>query len=141
MNKCIIALTIATLLNAVGMSEPLPWRDPTKNSVNRLEARCIMVPCESAAKSLAIAKGELKRTESKYLESLNGEWDFKWKHTFSADWEKFGKIAVPGCWQLQGEYDPPLYTNARYPIKWSKDGDPTGEPEKWFTSYYYRNPV
>lgn len=25
-------------------------------------------------------------------------------------------IEVPGCWQLQGDYDPPIYTNIKYPF-------------------------
>ena len=119
-----------------------PWRDPRVSSINRMEARSIMVPCESAEKALAIARGEACRTSSKYIESLDGEWDFKWKHTVdAADWEKSARIKVPGCWQLQGEYDPALYTNVTYPIAGFKEGDPMAEPPKHFTSHYFRNPV
>ena len=119
-----------------------PWRDPTVNSINRLGARAIMVPCESRETAIAIAKGEKPRTASKWLESLNGNWDFKWKHTIDASaWEKSAKISVPGCWQLQGDYDPALYTNVVYPIHGFETGDPMTEPPGWFTSHYYRNPV
>ena len=118
------------------------WRDPGVFEQNRLPARSIMVPCESAKTALAIAKGEKLRTESKWLQSLNGTWDFKWKHNIDAqDWEKTAEIAVPGCWQLQGEYDPALYTNSTYPIYGWDEGDPMVEPPKHYTSYKFRNPV
>lgn len=119
-----------------------PWRDPTVFEINRLPARAIAVPCESEEMALAIARGERPRTDSKWLESLNGEWDFKWKHTIDAPaWEKTGKITVPGCWQLQGDFDPPLYVNQRFPIAGYQKGDPMETPPKDYTSFYYRNPV
>ena len=75
-----------------------PWRDPTVNSINRLGARAVVVPCESRDTAIAIAKGEKPRDASRWLESLNGAWDFKWKHNVDAPgWEKSAKIAVPGC--------------------------------------------
>ena len=118
------------------------WRDPGVTQRNRLPARAVMVPCESKATALAVAKGEKPRTESKWLKSLNGEWDFKWKHDFYAkEWEKTAKIAVPGCWQLQGKYDPALYTNAIYPVHGWNEGDPYVEPPKEYTSHHFRNPV
>lgn len=136
----------AAFLAALGVvsvgSAKEPWRDPNVNSINRLEARCIMVPCESAEKALLIAKGEALRYESKYLKLLNGTWTFKWKHNvYETNWEKSAKIEVPSCWQLQGDYDPPLYSNVPYPIAGFKEGDPMVEPKKEYTSHYYRNPV
>ena len=132
----------AVALMAVSASAKEMWRDPGVNEKNRLPARAVSVPCESKALALAIAKGERPRTDSKWLESLNGEWDFKWKHNIDEkDWEKSAKIAVPSCWQLQGEYDPALYTNVPYPIAGWAEGDPMKEPPKNYTSHYYRNPV
>ena len=134
--------TVCVALAAVGLNAKEIWQDPTRFEINRLPARSVMVPCESAETALAIAKGEKARTESKWLQSLNGTWGFKWKHNIDvADWEKTAEIAVPGCWQLQGEYDPALYTNVTYPIHGWNEGDPMVEPPKHFTSYYYRNPV
>lgn len=119
-----------------------PWRTPAVNSINRLEARAIAVPCETEALALAVAKGEKPRTASKWIKSLNGTWDFKWKSSIlQNEWEKECAIAVPGCWQLQGDFDPPLYTNSKYPIPNLGNGDPMGVPDKKFTSYRYRNPV
>ncbi len=138
MKKTMFVLALAAM--SAGAKEI--WQDPTVFEKNRLPARAVVVPCESEETALAIAKGEKQRTDSQWIESLNGTWDFKWKHNITEEkWEKETKIAVPGCWQLQGEFDPPNYTNARYPIAGFKTGDPMQEPPKDFTSYYYRNPV
>ncbi len=136
----VVGCLFACVASATG--EKAPWRDPTVTSMNRLPARAIAVPCERADLSLAIAKGEKCRTASKWLVSLDGEWDFKWKHNITVtDWEKTAKIKVPGCWQLQGDYDPALYVNYRYPLAGYRTGDPMVEPPKYYTSYKYRNPV
>ena len=141
-NALLCSALAAIALGVQAEGQKAPWRDPTVRSINRLPARAVVVPCESAETALAIAKGEKCRTESKYLVSLDGTWGFKWKHNVDvADWEKSGAIAVPGCWQLQGEYDPALYTNVTYPIAGYKVGDPMSEPPKHYTSYKYRNPV
>ena len=140
MRNTIVAMALLATAASAGAKEI--WQDPTRFEVNRLPARSIMVPCESAETALAIAKGEKLRTESKWLQSLNGTWGFKWKHNIDvADWEKTAEIAVPGCWQLQGEYDPALYTNVTYPIHGWNEGDPMVEPPKQYTSYKFRNPV
>ena len=130
------------LAGAVVSAQTPPWATPEVNSINRLPARAIAVPCESATKALMIARGDLPRTESAWLQSLNGAWGFKWKHTVDyPNWEKEGDIVVPGCWQLQGNYDPPLYTNMPYPIADDGTGNPMLEPPKHYTSHRYRNPV
>ena len=134
--------SLALMLFAAAAATTPPWATPEVNSINRLPARGIAVPCESPTKALMIAQGELPRTESKYLKSLNGTWGFKWKHTVDAPhWEKEGEIKVPGCWQLQGDYDPALYTNATFPIRNDGTGNPMLEPPERYTSHWYRNPV
>ena len=115
----------AAALDAGATSVPPPWEDPELNAINRLPARSIVIPCESEEKAIAIAKLEQPRESSAYIESLNGEWNF----TFYPNYEAAGAdansqlstlnsklISVPGCWQLQGDYDPPLYVNDRYPF-------------------------
>lgn len=139
--KTALFVFAAAVLTFAQAQQKAPWADPGVNSINRLPARAIAVPCESAEKALKIAKGELARTESKWLELLNGTWDFKWKHNVDAQWEKSTKIKVPGCWQLQGDFDPPLYVNVTYPIAGYKEGNPMAEPPKHFTSRRFRNPV
>ena len=134
------AAAVALAALAAGAKEI--WRDPTVFEKNRLPARPVMVPCESRETALAIARGEKPRTASKWLMSLNGTWDFRWKHCITAEaWEKESKIEVPGCWQLQGDFDPALYSNMTYPIAGYKEGDPMAEPPENYTSRRFRNPV
>ncbi len=134
--------SVALILFAAAAATTPPWADPKVSSINRLPARGVAVPCESPTKALMIAKGDLQRTESKWLKSLNGVWGFKWKHTVDAPhWEKEGTIKVPGCWQLQGDYDPAVYTNSTYPINDYRTGDPMVEPPAGYTSHWFRNPV
>ena len=119
-----------------------PWEDPAVNEINRLPARAISIPCESEQMAFDITQMERPKGDSRWIIPLSGEWDFKWKSaTAVPDWEKVAKILVPGCWQLQGDYDPPLYSNQPYPI--AKDAPRvTKEPaDKSWTSYRYRNPV
>ena len=69
---------------------------------------------------------------SKYILSLDGEWDFlivdsprdlpdDLNHS-SSDSLEWGKIQVPGNWELQG-YGKPIYLNTPYPFKDSKGDD------------------
>ena len=119
-----------------------PWEDPSVNEINRLPARTMSIPCESEDLAVDIAQGTCPKDDSRWVLPLNGEWDFKWKSaTAVPDWEKTAKIRVPSCWQLQGDYDPALYSNVTYPI--AKDAPRvTKEPDdKTWTSYKYRNPV
>lgn len=127
-------------VDAAFEANPTPWKDPQVNAINRLEARAVMIPCESEQMAIDIAQRYADRHESKWVESLNGEWNFRWKRAMNRDWEKTAKIRVPGCWQLQGEYDPPLYVNKIYPIAKAAP-DPTVDPPRAFTSFEYRSPV
>ena len=118
-----------------------PWQDPQVNSMNRLPARAMSFPAETEQMAIDIAQWRKPKDASRWVISLDREWDFKWKRTPDREWEKEGKIKVPSCWQLQGEYDPPLYTNVKYPLAFDGSGDPMKEPPKEFTSFEHRNPV
>ena len=141
MRSLLAMLAVLAAIGAVS-AEPEPWRNPRVNSINRLPARGVFFPAESEQLALAI-NGHTKASDtSMWIRSLNGEWDFAWKHNYDVkEWERRCKIEVPGCWQLQGDFDPPLYTNVPYPFAYDVNGDPTKEPPKDYTSYYYRNPV
>jgi hypothetical protein len=119
---------------------PPYWEDEQVNRVNTLEVRDELIPFASEADAVKWSDMEAEREASPFVMSLNGEWDFKWKKRPDIDWEKSAKIAVPGCWQLQGDYDPPLYTNYNYPhvnhAPHIMEAPPTN-----FTQYVYRNPV
>ena len=118
-----------------------PWQDPAVNEINRLPARNLVIPCETEEIAIGIARGEKSKYESRYAMSLNREWDFKWKPSPEGEWLKTAKIAVPGCWQLQGAYDPPLYVNTRYPIGFDGTGDPMVKPPDGYTAEKFPNPV
>ncbi len=135
------SVLLAALIAASATSGLPPWRDTSVNEINRLPARTLLVPCESEETALDLAQGYQKKTASRWVKSLNGEWGFKWKPNPDGDWQKEARIAVPGCWQLQGDFDPPLYTNVTYPLAFDGSGDPMVEPPKSYTSYAMRNPV
>ena len=91
------ALTIGIATSLVAGNGKEPWRDPTVSSINRLPARAIAVPCENAEKALAVAKGEADVSVSKWILSLDGEWDFQWKaNVYDKDFAKKGKITAGG---------------------------------------------
>lgn len=89
------------------------------------------------------------RTNSSFFQLLNGTWKFKWvKNPVEAvlqdfyliqyDVSEWDNIDVPGNWQLQGNYDPPVYTNIKHPFKVDpphvpKDYNPTGLYRTTFT--------
>ena len=118
-----------------------PWQDPSVNSINRLPARAMAFPSETEQLAIDIAQWKQPREASRWVQCLDREWDFKWKRSPDADWEKSGRIVVPSCWQLQGEYDPSLYVNATYPLAFDGSGNPMLDPPKDYTSFSFRNPV
>ena len=105
-----------------GKSFKVPWQDESVSSINRLPARSAVRPCSKDGRE--------------YVLSLDGEWDFEWKN---GDERRKGKINVPGCWQLQGEYDPPQYTNMTYPFAFDPPNVESEPPAGW-TSHRFRNP-
>ena len=139
--KTIISISLAFVGVCSFAAGLEPWQDPQVNEINRLPARTLIVPCETEDIAIGVANGEKSKYDSRYVMSLNREWAFKWKPSPEQEWQKECKIAVPGCWQLQGDYDPPLYSNSQYPIGFDSTGNPMIEPPKEYTSYKYRNPV
>ena len=126
------------------------WENPYVTSSNRLPARAVFVPASSLEEAVDIAYLRKPRTASKWVLSLDGEWNFEWQpwpegyrrveHVERVDEKKSGKIIVPGCWQLQGDYDPPIYTNVRFPhVK--NPPYVMQEPPTNYTAFVYRNPV
>lgn len=107
------------------------YENPLKTSENRLAPTSYYIP----------------EGVSEYM-LLNGEWDFAY---FSRDIdiperiEKWDKIPVPSCWQLQG-YENPNYTNVNYPYPcdppYVPDDNPCGvyrrefELDKWGKIYF-----
>ncbi|MBQ3746686.1 MAG: beta-galactosidase, partial [Kiritimatiellae bacterium] len=88
----------------------------------------------------AWANLERPREDSPYVMSLNGDWEFEWRARPDSAAVRRGRIAVPGCWQLQGDYDPPIYTNYTYPHV-NNPPHIMEDPPTNFTQYVYRNPL
>lgn len=131
--------------------ETLPdWADHAIVGYNKEPGRSSdTFPYADRAQALA---GE--RAASPWCCLLNGAWKFRWAANpagvpqgFQAptyddgDWEV---LQVPGNWQLQGKYDPPIYVNVRYPfpvddeLSVPQEDNPTGcyrtrftVPEDW----------
>ena len=132
----------STLLLSCAASAAEPWEDPQVNAINRLPARGVAVPCETEQLSFDILQQKRPKSDSRWILPLAGDWDFSWKRSPEiADWEKTARLAVPGCWQLQGVFDPPLYTNSRYPIAMDAPRVSAPPADTNWTAWAYRNPV
>lgn len=104
------------------------WQaDPGVFQVNREPASTALVPYRDEHAALA---GSF--SDSPYYRSLNGRWKFHWSKNYDerpadfhrADYDDsgWGRIIVPGNWELQG-HDEPIYLNVKYP--WTGYEDPT----------------
>ena len=99
--------------------------------INCEEPRAYYIPYESERKAF-----EGRRESSAYFTSLNGEWDFGYYRSFEDIEDDFigapltEKIDVPSCWQTYTGrgYDPPLYSNLRYPFPVDPPYLPAGNP-------------
>ena len=140
--KAKTALFAAALSTGAALFAAEPWEDPAINEINRLPPRAISIPCETEQLAFDILRMDKAKGASRWVIPLAGEWGFKWKRsTATADWEQSTTLLVPGCWQLQGAFDPPLYTNSRYPIAMDAPRVTAPPADTNWTSYAYRNPV
>ena len=90
-----------------------------------------------------------KEKECKEIVSLDGQWYFHWSrkpeerpadfYRENYDVSQWGKIAVPGNWQMQG-YGTPIYININYPFVKARPSVTAEPPQDW-TAYENRNPV
>lgn len=95
-----------------------PWNDPLVNNINRNEPVSDFFGYESRE----LSDKNDKSLSARYL-SIEGDWKFNWVPNanerpldfFSPtlDDSKWGKMPVPGCWELNG-YGFPVYTNIKY---------------------------
>ena len=147
-------LKIANILWLIGMAttvsaQSVPdWENPAVFRINNEPAHATLMPYADMISAKTFEHGK-----SAFFLSLNGAWKFKYlKNPFEtpvdfpapafpdASWDK---IEVPGNWQLQGKYDPPVFANIKHPFRVDPprvphDDNPTGLyrttfhiPEKW----------
>ena len=121
------------------------WENLAVSSVSTEPAHASYLPFASIT--------EIAFGNSSQVKYLNGTWKFLYvknpSHVPPAFYKndynisKWDNIHVPGNWQLQGNYDPPVFTNIKYPFDPNppfvpKDYNPTGLykttfrlPENW----------
>lgn len=133
---------LALLLPALsGFAAGRPWwNDPAANNAGTEAPHAHFIPYPSAA--LAEAGGE-----SPCVIGLNGPWSFRYVENPNAapdgfyaagyDTSQWDEISVPGNWQLQGDYDPPVFTNIKYPFP----ADPPHAPQEYNPTGLYRKTV
>ncbi len=96
------------------------WENPEVFAINTEPGHATFVPFPTAEAALAGGPAD-----SPLVESLNGNWKFRWVRTVderpqgfqdpSFDVSGWEEIDVPSNWQMRG-YDIPLYSNTRYPF-------------------------
>src|SRR5664279_3396799 len=117
--SCAFLLTI-NLVAQNAATAPPDWENPQVFGINKEPGRATFTPFPD--ESSAIAKDE----PSKFVESLNGAWNFNWVKSpdlrpvdfYKPDFDvnSWKEIPVPSNWEMHG-YGTPIYTNVTYPFK------------------------
>lgn len=148
---CLLAL--AALFPATGIAQTaeeavptgLEWQQEQNLSFNKEAPRAFSMTFSDVESALKILP-----ENSKWWQSLDGEWKFNWakdpdhrpKDFFKPGYDvsAWKNIRVPSSWQQQG-YGVPLYANQPYPFERNWPYVMTEPKDKTFTSYEERNPV
>ncbi len=119
------------------------WQDPTIFNIGQTPPHANFIPFPNQ-KSQQNAK---TRTDSPFLQSLNGKWKFNWsrcpadrpKDFYKNDYdiENWDEISVPANWEIEG-HGIPIYVNDRYPFEKNPphiplDYNPVGSYKRNFT--------
>ncbi len=134
---CCVSTTIMTLLIA---QNPVEIEDPSIVEINKEPARATFFPYESAK----VAKSG-NPANSKYFQSLNGDWKFHWVKNpndrptdfYRTDFDdsKWADFPVPANWEING-YGIPIYVNQ--PYEFTKDPNPPDIPDDYNPVGSYR---
>ncbi len=132
------------LFSSIFSQTPIEIQDPWTIAINKLPARTSIWPSPNVEKAM-----QSTYENSTWVQSLNGEWSFKWspdpilrpvnfykKDFIAKDWSK---IPVPSTMERQG-YGTPLYVNSTYPFKVNPPRV-MDTPDSSFTNFKSRNPV
>ncbi len=130
------------------MPEKFAWEDPQVTGIHKEPGHATLMPFADAAAAQANPTA-LSRDCSPYFRSLNGEWQFSLAPNPASAPDGFAdpafddsgwdRVQVPGCWQLQGPYDIPIYVNVQYPfpvddaLSVPHDDNPTGSYRRAFS--------
>ena len=119
------------------------WEDPQVVGILKEPGHATLLPFADLASALS---GE--RELSPYFTLLNGEWQFQAAPNPASapqgfeqprfDTSGWDRVTVPGNWQLQGDYDIPIYVNVQYPfpvddeLSVPQEDNPTGSYRRTF---------
>jgi beta-galactosidase len=139
MKKIKSVLLLMLICISVSSQSVSNWENPAVFRINNEPAHASLIPYTDMASALTF-----DRSVSALFQSLNGIWKFKYvKNPFEtpadfyspslndASWDK---IEVPGNWQVQGKYDPPVFANIKHPFK----ADPPRVPHDYNPTGLYR---
>ncbi len=135
-NFTLMLVALLTLVLEASAQTTNDWENPHVLGINKLPYHAtLQLPS--------------KEKECKEIVSLDGQWYFHWSrkpeerpadfYRENYDVSQWGKIAVPGNWQMQG-YGKPIYININYPFVKARPSVTAEPPQDW-TAYENRNPV
>ncbi len=135
-NFTLMLVALLTLVLEASAQTTNDWENPHVLGINKLPYHAtLQLPS--------------KEKECKEIMSLDGQWYFHWSrnpeerpadfYRENYDVSQWGKIAVPGNWQMQG-YGTPIYININYPFVKARPSVTAEPPQDW-TAYENRNPV
>lgn len=137
----LLLLLLLISFNCINAQKPqkVNWENPGVFRINNEPAHASLMPYTDRDASLTF-----DRNNSGLFKSLNGTWKFRYLRnpsqtpedfpSDSLDESRWGKIDVPGNWQLQGKYDPPVFTNIKHPF----EADPPNVPDDYNPTGLYR---
>ena len=121
---------LSSLLCTGALADNEPWQNPQVNEMNREPMHAHFTPFTNEANALkqralpADVRFDVNPATERRI-TLDGTWKFLFSknndlcpkdfHKPGFSTRKWGKIEVPGSWELQG-FDAPIYTDTRYPF-------------------------
>lgn len=128
---------ILPVLLAMAMHQAAPndWENPQVVGINKEAPRATSYPCADLSEALRgisaphreldRLSGKVVESNSKWTQSLDGDWKFHWSHDpahrpmefWKSDFDdgSWKTIPVPSCVEVEG-YGIPIYTNVTYPF-------------------------
>ncbi|MEO8568224.1 MAG: glycoside hydrolase family 2 TIM barrel-domain containing protein [Ginsengibacter sp.] len=132
-------------ISAQSQEPPAFWEDEFKNEYNREPMHATYFAYEN--KDLAMQNDP---AQSKYFQSLNGNWKFKWVDKpadrplafWKTDYDDshWVNFPVPAMWEMNG-YGDPIYTNIRYDFDYLIKPNPPKVPEQYNPVGSYRKEI
>jgi beta-galactosidase len=139
MKKIRLFVLLVALSTGISAQKLMNWQNPAVFRTNNEPAHATLTPFMNQ-----ISDKNFEREKSELYKSLKGIWKFTYLKNPSSAPEGFysdsfndaswDNIEVPGNWQLQGKYDPPVFTNIKHPFK----ADPPKVPEDYNPTGLYR---